>query len=79
MLSYPVPPVELQLAMFIYPGCEAACPSVRGSAQCLGLPLNFELRNFWRYFLYVFLHGYFYSDSYIAFGCTLKLLSIETL
>lgn len=79
MLSYPVATVGLQLAMFIYPGCEAACPSVRGSAQCSGLPLNFELRNFWKDFLCVFLHGYFYSDSSRALGYMLKLLSIETL
>lgn len=77
MLSYPVATVELQLAMFIYPGCEAVCPSVRGSAQCSGLPLHFELRNFWKYFLNVFLHGYFYGDNYITLGHMLKLLSIE--
>ena len=40
MLSYPVVTVELQLAMFTYPGCEAACPSVRG-CTALRLALKF--------------------------------------
>lgn len=47
MLSYPVAPVELQLAMFTYPGCEAACPSGGwGSAQHEGLPLSLNLGAF---------------------------------
>lgn len=70
MLSYPVATVELQLAMFTYPGCEAACPSARGSAQRSGLPLSLNLatfRNISCMFSYMAM-WLFYSDNYIGLG-----------
>ena len=40
MLSYPVATVELQLAPFTYPGCEATCASAEGHTA-LRLALKF--------------------------------------
>ena len=52
MLSHPVAAVELQLALFTYPGCKATWP-VRGAALHSGLPQSFELKNFGKYFFCV--------------------------
>lgn len=48
----------LQLAMFTYPGCEAAS-ICEGLSSAFRLALKFKLSNFWKYLLCLFLHGYF--------------------